>query len=728
MRILGRYLLVVVLAAVGLAAGILLLTRPARAIASAGHSDGLASTVELNQLSQRSVVYDREGGVLAILHAEENRSPVPLEQVPEHVIHAVIDVEDDRFYDHGGVNLRAIMRAAVTNVESGEVRQGGSTITQQLVKNSLLSPERDLGRKAKEAVLAVRLEQQMTKDEILEQYLNTVYFGNGAYGVQAAAETYWGVQADELDVAQAALLAGIIRTPVGYDPFKRPDVAKERRSLAMRQMVLRGHLDEAEAAALEREPLPTTPYQPLKSRDDYFLEEVKQRLLDDERLGTTATARYNAVFRGGLRIETTFDPRLQQIAENKVKEKIPDTKGRFTAALVSVEPSTGAVRAMVAGQGFESAKYNLATGRGGSGRQPGSSFKTFVLLAALENGYGPNDTINGTEPCPVRIKGAKPYEPGNYEGSKGSVGPIVNATAKSLNCAYVRLGLALDPDPDKSLAEVAEMARRLGIRIAGGSEYGVSISLGTEEVTPLEMASAYAVLANDGVRHEPYFIERVVGRDGEVLLQGQDEGERVLEQNISRAAVHVLRKVVEAGTGTRARQRDRVVAGKTGTSQEWQDAWFVGFTPELSTAVWMGAPEGQVPMRNVGGIRVTGGSYPAATWGAYTAEALAGRPATRFPEPDLKAFGKVKAVKLDKSLGGTTRTTTRRAPSSGRAPATTVPPDPGGGPDVTVGPPATAPTPAPAPFPTAPPITSPPITAPPPSTPAASTPGGPGSG
>ncbi|MBW3555703.1 MAG: transglycosylase domain-containing protein [Actinobacteria bacterium] len=663
MRLLGRYLLTLLLAAMGLVAGLFLLTRPAKSIAGAAQSQELPAAVELNELSQRSVVYDRNGGVLAVLHAEENRSPVTLEQVPDHVVNAILDVEDDDFYDHGGVNLRAILRATLANVESGEVVQGGSTITQQLVKNSLLTPERDVGRKAKEAVLAVRLENQMSKREILEQYLNTVYFGSGAYGVQAAAETYWGVEAADLTAEQGAFLAGLIRNPVGYDPFKRPDLARARRDYALDRMVIRGHLRPQQAKALKKVAIPSKPFDPLKSRDDYFLEEVKQRLLDDKRLGTTPTQRYNALFRGGLRIETTFDPRLQEIAERKIKEKIPSTKGRFTPALVSVEPSTGAVRAMVAGDGFEDAKYNLATGRGGSGRQPGSSFKTFVLLAAMENGYGPNDTVNGSEPCPVRIKGVKPnpYEPGNYEGAKGSVGPISSATAKSLNCAFIRIGLALDDNPFESLEEVADMARRMGVHIPEDRQFGPSISLGSVEATPLEMASAYGVLANDGVRHEPYFVERVLDRTGKVVLTGKDEGERVLEANIARAAVSVLRGVVDGGTGKAARQRDRVVAGKTGTSQEWRDAWFIGFTPQLSTAVWMGNPNKQDSMRNVGGIRVTGGSYPAAAWGAYTAEALQGQASLKFPEPDLRAFGKTKTVKVSKEAGGSTTTVKKKA-------------------------------------------------------------------
>jgi penicillin-binding protein 1A len=439
--------------------------------------------------------------------------------------------------------------------------------------------------------------------------------------------------------------------------------------MALDRMVVRGHITEAESQLYKQVPIPSATVPRPKGANDYFVEEVEQRLLDDERLGSTQSERYNAIFKGGLRIETTFDPRLQEIAERHIASKIPDTKGRYNAALISIEPSTGAVRAMVAGKDYATSQYNLATGRGGSGRQPGSSFKPIVLAAAFEKGIGPDDTISGSEPCPVRIKGVEPnpYEPGNYEGSKGSNGPISQATMKSLNCAFVRLGLALDEDPFKSMDDVAAMARKLGIPIPEDGKYGPSISLGAKEATPLQMASVYSTFANDGVRHEPYFVERVLDRNNDVVLTGKDEGKRVLDANVARTVTSVLRKVVDGGTGTKARQRDRVVAGKTGTSQEWRDAWFVGYTRELTTAVWMGNPHKQDPMKNVGGIRVTGGSYPASVWGAYMAEAMKGVPASSFPAPDLGEYGKPTAVKLSKESGtSNTNTTLRR-----RARATT---------------------------------------------------------
>src|SRR5687768_1179970 len=413
-----RFLTVALVAGAGLALGVILLAPEVRAVIQAGRAGEGESLIELEELSQRSLVLDREGNVMAVFHREENRSPVELERVPQHVVDAILDVEDEHFWEHGGVNLRATLRALVTNVQSGEVRQGGSTVTQQLVKNALLTPEKSVDRKVKEAVLAVRLEDRLSKREILERYLNTVYFGNGAYGVQAAAERYWGKDVEDLSAADAALLAGIIRNPVGYDPIRYPKLARARRDMALDRMATNGHLPPGRLADLRDMPLPTKLVNPEPPPNDYFVEEVKQRLLDDKRLGETAQERYNAVFKGGLRIHTTFDPDMQKAAQEAVKQRLPNTKGRFAAALASVEPGTGAVRAIVAGDDFNSEKYNLATqGK----RQPGSSFKTFVLLAALEEGYSPNDTINGQDGCTVKIPGFQVYTPGNYSEGSGGV-------------------------------------------------------------------------------------------------------------------------------------------------------------------------------------------------------------------------------------------------------------------------------------------------------------------
>ncbi|MDP9402744.1 MAG: PBP1A family penicillin-binding protein [Actinomycetota bacterium] len=668
MRPLARFLVIVMAAGTGLAVGLMLLAPQVQAVLHAGDVGDTEDIAALSELSQNSLVYDRNGDLLAVLHAEENRSPVPLEKVPQHVVNAVLDVEDDRFWLHSGVNLRSALRALLTNVESGEIRQGGSTITQQLVKNALLTPEKSVDRKLKEAVLAVRLEEKLSKREILEQYLNIVYFGNGAYGVQAAAETYFNTDVDRLTPAQAALLAGILSNPVGYDPVKQPGSARARRDLALDRMVAHGHLSQSDADRLRNEPVPTQVFTPLPPPNDYFVEEVKQRLLDDERLGDTAQERYNAVFKGGLKITTTLDPEYQRLAElhrdRILKPSV--TRGQFTSALISVQPSTGYVRAMVAGDDFANARYNLATqGR----RQPGSSFKPFVLLAALAQGYGPNDTIDGRSPCTFKIPGFLPYTPGNYEGSAGGTMSLTEATVKSVNCAYASLGANV------GLEKVVAMAARLGLPKERLDAFP-SISLGAEEATPLEMAGAYAAIANDGVFHPPTFVEEVADRRGKVLFSGPEKGRRAVSAQTARVATQVLRAVVERGTGTAARQRNRQVAGKTGTSQEWENAWFVGYTPQLATAVWMGSPVGNVSMKNVGGRKVTGGSYPAQIWGAYTAAVLGDEPAVSFPAPNPRLLPKARFIKdkYSSSRPRRSRSSTGPPSSAPSAPSDTSPP------------------------------------------------------
>ena len=646
MRPLARFTLTLVGAGVGVACGVALIAPSVEGVLSAGQIGDPADVSALGEVAQNSVVFGRDGKMLAVLHAEENRSPVTLEQVPRHVVDAILDVEDEKFWEHGGVNLRSTLRALVTNVQSGEVLQGGSTITQQLVKNALLTPEKSVDRKVKEAVLAVRLEDRLSKEEILERYLNIVYFGNGAYGLQAAAETYFNSRVEDLTISQAALLAGIIRNPQGYEPVKHPEVAKRRRDLALDQMVANNHLSALQADRVRSEPVPTQVFKPLPPPNDYFVEEVKQRLLADRRLGETAQERYNAVFKGGLRIYTSFDPNLQALAEEHRNEVLPPSmlRGRFTSSLISVEPGTGYVRAMVAGDDFGTAKYNLATqGK----RQPGSSFKIFVLLAALEEGVSPNDTINGSNGCTIRVPGFAPYKPENYEGSSGGTMTITNATAKSLNCAYARLGAIVGLD------KVKEMAVKLGLPESRIDAYP-SMTLGAEEVTPLEMASAFAAIANDGVYHPPSFVERVVDRSGKVVFSGPQKGERAFSEQTARVVAKVMQAVVERGTGTAAKLPGREVAGKTGTSQNHENAWFVGFTPQLSTAVWMGSPTGNESMF-VGGRKVTGGSFPARIWGGYMRAALDGVEAVDFEAPDEKLIKSGKYLRDKNSSDGPSR-------------------------------------------------------------------------
>lgn len=582
-----------------------------------------APTVNLRPLAERSIAYADNGSVLATFHAAENRQEVPLRRIPRTVRRTILAVEDEDFYQHNGVNLRATMRALFENVSSGGIAQGGSTITQQLVKLSLLSPRQDLNRKAREAILAIELEKTMSKNEILERYLNQVYFGGGAYGVQAAAELYWGQDVQDLDWGQAALLASLIQNPVGYDPVLEPESALERRGVALDRLVELGYITRRAADYYDIAPLPRARIDVLPEPNDYFVEEVKQQLLDMEELGETPTERYNALFKGGLRIETTFSPQAQFLALAARDNVLPDTGGQFTAAMVAVTPQTGAVRAMVGGPGFDQYRYNLATQ---GQRQPGSSFKIFVLAAALESGLVPDDIVNGTGPCSFPNPGGypDPYVANNYADGGGSTGTITSNTTASSNCGFLRLGQFVGLD------NVARMARRMGVTTELDPR-NLSMPIGSEEVRPIDMAGAAAVLANGGVRHRPYTIERVTDRRGNVIYQHDSTGRQVMSPQTACLETQILEANVQGGTGTAAQLANMASAGKTGTAQNWGDAWFVGYTPFLATAVWMGNPAARVPMTSVGGRSVTGGSYPAEIWAAFNEPAHEGLTYTGFP-------------------------------------------------------------------------------------------------
>lgn len=682
MQRLPRFLAVIVAGGLLTALTVALLTPQVNAVLSAHTASPVP--IDLDPLAQRSIVLASDGkDVLGALHGEQNRKVVPLDDIPAVVVATVLAVEDKGFYDHGGVDVRSMIRALFTNVKAGDVRQGGSTITQQLVKNALLDSKQDFSRKIKEAVLSVRLEGQLSKREILERYLNTVYLGTGAYGVQAAAETYFGKDAKDLDQADAALLAGMIKNPVGYDPFRHAKAAAARRREVVRRLQRVGAVDEAGARAILAVPLPAEPHVVLPKPDDYFVNEVIRRLLDDKVLGATPTERYNALFKGGLTITTTLDPVAQQKAQAAVQQAMPDTNGRFTSALVSIDPSSGAVRALVGGEGFERSKYNIATQ--GLGRQVGSSMKPFVLAAAIDSGISPRSTINGAGKCRIPNPGGTPdpYEAENYEGEAAGVESLYDATKHSVNCAYLRLGQVVGID------KVIDMAHRLGITAKLTAV--PSLPLGTSEIHPIDMASAYATFAADGVHHDPYFVERITDRHGKVLYRHKDDGEQVIEPEVAREVTDVLKGVVTGGTGTAARFRDRrPAAGKTGTTSDHGDAWFVGYTRELSTAVWMGSPVGRVEMRGVGGVRrVTGGSFPARIWQAYMGAVLAGRPLQDFPEPEHIGPGTYLRVEGDQTVPPRRRLSTTTVPAT----ETTTPEPPETTPTTsapsTTGPPAT---------------------------------------
>ncbi len=672
-RTIARWAVTLLVGGAGLAMGSVLVGQQAVTFFTAGSVGSDQDRLNLGPLATRSVVYAADGSQLGIFHDEEYRVPVPLDRVPEHVKRAVLDAEDERFYDHGPLDLRAMARAMVNNLEEGGITEGGSTITQQLVKTVLLTSKQDVNRKLQEAALAIRLEDQMTKDEIFERYLNTVYFGNHSYGIQAAAERYYGTDVDKLTVGQAVLLAGLIRNPVYADPYGNPEAATERRNVIVDRMVTLGHISPVQADYVKAEPMPpalSAPTGPAPGTD-YFTEYVKQQLLNDTRLGDTDSQRYQAVFRGGLSIHTTLNPEYQRMAEESVAAILPDTDGRFTAALVTVDPRDGAVRALVGGSDFTQTKFNLVTDT--RGRQTGSSFKPFTLVAALENGMQTNDTILGSSPCVIPDPGSEEgvWKPANVEGGSSGTLTLTDATVSSVNCAYARLVKLVGPD------KVVDVAHRMGV--TNHLEPYLSLTLGAQDVTPLQMASAYATLAADGEYHSPYVVDRVEDREGNVIFRNQAKAERAISTQVARQTNEVLAQVVQRGTGTAARVSGWDVGGKTGSTDNNTNAWFVGYTRTLATAVWMGAPEGDVSMRNVNGVTVFGGTYPAQIWGSFTRKALADTEPIDFTPPERGGRGSKflaltgeKAPPPDKEFDDTTSTT----PGStvvGGAPAPTVP-------------------------------------------------------
>jgi membrane peptidoglycan carboxypeptidase/cytoskeletal protein CcmA (bactofilin family) len=608
-----RFGALVLAGGVGLSVCVAALVPGMRSIASSEKFTGRLPP--LKGLAQRTTVVAADGSPIGVL-GDVDRQAVKLAEVPKVLVKAVIATEDQSFYSNSGIDPGGLARAFVENVTSGQIEQGGSTISQQVVKNRILgSRRRDVRQKVREIVLAYRLNDRYSKDQILEEYLNTVYFGQGAYGVKSAAERFFGKQLAELDVADSALLAGLIAEPEGGNPFKNPERAKLRRDEVLQIQVEHGDLTRADAAAAGQQPLPTVPPPAEHRPENYFVEEVQRRLLADPRLGATEEQRRDRLLRGGLRIETTLDPVAQQRAQSAIDGNLPG-QPPFTGALVAMEPNTGAVRAMVGGPGFAQSQYNIATRQ--PGRQPGSTWKIITLAAALEAGYSPDDNVDGTSPCTVGAPGAGVYTTQNAEGPGGNL-TLRAATEESVNCAFARLIGSLGP------AKAVDMAHRLGI--VQDVPAFLSITLGTREATPLEMATVTSTLADGGVRHDPVFVSKITAPDGKVVLDSTNApGQRVISPDIAACETDILRGVVTNGTGTGA-QTAHTVAGKTGTTDEKTDAWFTGYTPQIATVVWYGASTGRVPGAGFGG------QTPASIWKAFMDAQLASQPDVPFAPP-----------------------------------------------------------------------------------------------
>jgi membrane peptidoglycan carboxypeptidase len=596
--------------------------------------------------AQRSVIYAADGKTpLATLWLDENRKVVKLKDIPKRVRNAVVAIEDDRFFQHSGVDFRGIARAAVTDLRAGHIAQGGSTLTQQLVKLTVTGNSRTLDRKLREAIYAVELERRYSKNKLLEYYLNQAYFGEGVYGVATAANHYFDNRSiRDVSLSQAASLAATIAAPERYKPTNRK-ANLARRNLVLNRMQELGFATPREVAKAKRAKLLVKRYNP-PSRQPYFVEFIKQQLLHDPAydkvLGKEGTERRKrAVFQGGLRIYTTLQPRRQAQARAAVGNQLWTRFGRNgnpTGALASVDPKTGRILALYGGrENFRRFQVDLATARGGAGFQPGSSFKVFFLVAALEKGISPGRVYNS--PARIVIPDRRcytginqPWDPGNAGDGEAGVFNMYQATAHSVNTYFAQLAM------DVGIERGIEAARRMGISVPprGSKDYDqhwnvCSSVLGVVPVSVLDMASAYGVLANNGVRCPAYSIARIESPDRK-LYEHKPKCTQVIEPKIAATVTAMLRGVVTGGTGTAAALPGRPVAGKTGTAQDYKSAFFNGYTPQVATSVWVGFTPKPVPMRyQNGGRPVYGGTFPAMVFHDYMAAALSGAPVEGFP-------------------------------------------------------------------------------------------------
>ena len=562
--------------------------------------------------TETSYIYDVKGRLLTRLHGEANRDVVQLEEISPQLKQAVLAIEDSHFYQHQGVNPTSIARALLVNWESGQVVEGASTITMQLVKNVFLSPERTFSRKLAEAVLALRVEQVFTKDEILEMYLNTIYWGHNNYGVETAAKSYFQKSASELNLAEATMMAGLIQAPEQYSPFIDYSETKRRQAVVINRMEELGWITPQSADEVLNEPLlvgkPTAWQQ---SKLPAVTEAVTREL--KERFGQ------EVVVEGGLRVQTTIDYFFQQMAKETVENAHQELRNRDLKAdqiaIVAVDPRTHFVKAMVGSVNYETSQFNRAIQ---SRRQPGSSFKPFVYYTAFASGkYTPNSMIKDT---PVRYRdGSGYYRPKNYGGGFAGEISLRKALMQSRNVPAVKLGQQVGLD------NVIDVAQSLGIK--SPLQPVISLPLGSIGVTPLEMAGAYAAFANNGWHSDPTFIVRVSDSQGNVLLDNQPEPKLVLNQWATASLNNVLQGVVQSGTGTAA-QIGRPAAGKTGTTTSERDVWFVGYVPQLATAVWIGNDDYR-PL----GYGVTGGGFAAPVWRQFMEKALVEVPVQQFPSP-----------------------------------------------------------------------------------------------
>ena len=631
-------------------------------------------------LPQTTKIYAADGQLLAYLHKDQNRTVIANSDIPDTMKHAVVAIEDKRFYQHNGVDYSRILGAFSADLKANKVVQGGSTITMQLVKNLYLGgQDTSITDKIYEASLALQYEKTHTKDTILTNYLNTVFFGANAYGLEAAAQTYFGEEPKDLTVAQAALLAGLLQAPSTYDHRRHPKAAITRRHTVLLVMLDQNYITQAQYQEAIKEPLKlaSSPY--VQVQDPYVVDYVKKQLVNmfgaDEAYG------------GGLMVETSINPAYQKLASQAISSLL-NRPGDPASALVSIDPKTGFIRAMVSSTDYSKFQFNLAAQ---AQRQPGSAFKMFCLTAAIEEGIDPNTTYYASQPLSLQLPGTtKPWTVHTFSNSYAGVINLVQATLQSDNTVYAQLVL------DVGVDHLIDVAKRMGITSYLNANPAIVLGGLTYGVTPLEMASAYGTLADRGVHVQPTIITKVTDASGKVLYDTPPKSTQAISAVVSYAVTQILQENVQQGTGVRA-QIGRPAAGKTGTATDFANAWFCGYTPDLATAVWVGYPQGNVAMTNVHGVSVQGGSFPAEIWAAFMKPAETDFPVKAFAAPQTLVkydpfFQSHYAVPPTTSTSSTTSTTSTSLAGS----STTV-----------FGPPTTSPPT------TSPPTTSPPTTSPP---------------
>lgn len=595
-------------------------------------------------------IFDRNGNLITELFVER-RVLVPLQEIPTDLQNAFLAIEDNDFFNHWGISTKGILRAAFINTLKGTVRQGGSTITQQLSKTIFLTSERTILRKIKELILTVQLEREYTKEEIFQMYLNQIYFGAGGYGTESASKIYFGKSVRDLNLAESALIAGLPKAPNYYSPLKNPQKAKERRAVVLSKMKELGYITAEQEEEANNAPIPDKKFEEKQDTGHYFIEYL--RILLEPKYGS------KVLHKGGLQIYTTLDINMQLAAEEALKKHLDDfdTKQMPTfekenielkkvqGAIFAVDPKSGAIRVMVGGRDFEETKFNRATQ---AKRQAGSSFKPFLYTAAIDSKLMTPATLLEDEPMVFTFDGDKwnlvsrkltyvevlaekmtPEElvdpmkvwyPVNYGGRYRGQVTLREAMARSLNIC------AIDTINRISPSKVIDYARKMGIKSPLINT--LSLALGSSDVTLQEMVCAFSTIASGGIRTEPYFITKVIDKNGKILEYNIPKEQEVLSQQTSYIMTNLLRGVVERGSGFAARALGRPCAGKTGTSNNSADAWFVGFTPDLVAGVWVGYDD-----RFSLGKKATGGTVACPLWTDFMRKALKGYPVTDFPQP-----------------------------------------------------------------------------------------------